>query len=35
MNVRLNGGVGMTITEILDIIHEERVELEVCQALQR
>lgn len=25
----------MTITEILNIIHNERVELEVCQALQQ
>lgn len=25
----------MTITEILEVIHEERVELEICQALQQ
>ena len=25
----------MTITEILEVIHQERVELEVCQALQQ
>lgn len=34
----LNGikkGVNMTITEILEEIHKERVELEVCQALQQ
>lgn len=25
----------MTITEILNIIHQERVELEICQELQK
>lgn len=34
-NTILYGGKEMTITEILEEIHKERVELEICQVLQQ